>query len=484
MKEKLKTFLLISLFGLSIIFTKKLWIQLPSEIFSIFTNQNQAIGSSYLLSDMIAPNKYLVNFNEKNHTLFYDDSKYGLWTNTKRNLTSIFGSKDIKVEEISKDEFSTYNGKRSIVFYFPEKINTYILARALDVKKPNFIVDTIPTIDKIYIYLGNGDPFFVFSYEDKNIVIHDQNIDISKFKEQLQLIDEEEKYNRYYSMKETMGTDKDIYIPSEINSILPRVYVENEIRTLDEDKKRDLAERFFNKDIDYIREIVESNGSVIYVHNQRVLKLNVNGTLEYFNSLEEVIGKRNLYESMNTAAEFISKHTGVPKGMHLSKTEEIKVKNSLGDKNDSLGYKLTFKYRVRGIPIILGNMEVVDFVEIEVFNSHVRSYKHFIRKDMNINADNTQEERQILPSFYVIDKNYDLILEKYLDKNNINPEEIVIDDIPIEEVISSIDDINLAYFDPCLKDIGDQLIGVWAIRINGSLYAFDVYNGTLVYEKD
>ena len=129
-------------------------------------------------------------------------------------------------------------------------------------------------------------------------------------------------------------------------------------------------------------------------------------------------------------------------------------------------------------------MEVVDFVEIEVFNSHVRSYKHFIRKDMNINVDNIQEERHILPSFYVIDKNYDLILKKYLDKNNINPEDIVIDDIPIEEVISSIDDINLAYFDTCLKDIGDQLIGVWAIRINGSLYAFDVYNGTLVYEKD
>ena len=371
MKEKLKTFLLISLFGLSIIFTKKLWIQLPSEIFSIFTNQNEVIGSSYLLSDMIAPNKYLVNFNEKNHTLFYDDSKYGLWTNTKRNLTSIFGSKDVKVEEISKDEFSTYNGKRSIVFYFPEKINTYILARALDVKKPNLIVDTIPTIDKIYIYLGNDNPFFVFSYGDKNIAIHDQNIDISKFKDQLQLIEEENKYNRYYSMKETMGTDKDIYIPSEINNILPKVYVENEIRTLDEDKKRDLAERFFNKDIDYIREIVESNGSVIYVHNQRVLKLNVNGTLEYFNSLEEVVRKRNLYESMNTAAEFISKYTGVPKGMHLSKTEEIEVKNSLGDKNDSLGYKLTFKYRVRGIPIILGNMEVVDFVEIEVFNIHL-----------------------------------------------------------------------------------------------------------------
>ena len=475
MKEKMKTFLLISLFGLSIIFTKKLWIQLPNEIFDIFTNKNEVVGSSYLLSDMIAPNKYLVNFNEKNHTLFYDDSKYGLWTNTRKNLTSIFGSKDAKVEEISKDEYSTYNGKRSIVFYFPEKINTYILARALDVKKPNIIVDTMPAIDKIYIYLGNEDPFFVFSYGDKHISIYDPNIEISKSKDQLELIEEEKKYNYYYSMKETMGTDKDIYIPYEMNNILPKVYVENEIRTLDEDRKRDLAEKFLGKDIDYVREIVESNGSVIYVHNQKVLKLNVNGTLEYFNSLEEVVSKRNLYESMNTAAEFISKYTGVPKGMHLSKTEEIRADNSVG-------YKLTFKYRVRGIPIILGNMEVVDFVEIEVFNNHVRSYKHFIRKDMNINVDNIQDQRKMLPSFDVIDRNYDFIIKKYLEKNEIKREDI--ENIAIEEVISSIDDITLAYFDPCLKDIGDQLIGVWAIRINGGLYAFDVYNGNLVYEKD
>lgn len=475
MKEKMKTFLLISLFGLSIIFTKKLWIQLPNEIFDIFTNKNEVVGSSYLLSDMIAPNKYLVNFNEKNHTLFYDDSKYGLWTNTRKNLTSIFGSKDAKVEEISKDEFSTYNGKRSIVFYFPEKINTYILARALDVKRPNLIVDNMPTIDKIYIYLGSEDPFFVFSYGDKHISINDPNIDISKFKDQLELIEEEKKYNYYYSMKETMGTDKDIYIPYEMNSILPKVYVENEIRTLDEDRKRELAETFLGKDIDYVREIVESNGSVIYVYNQKVLKLNVNGTLEYFNSLEEVVRKGNLYESMNTAAEFISKHTGVPKGMHLSKTEEIRADNSVG-------YKLTFKYRVRGIPIILGNMEVVDFVEIEVFNNHVRSYKHFIRKDMNINADNIQEQRKMLPSFDVIDKNDDFIIKKYLEKNEIKREDM--EDIAIEEVISSIDDITLAYFDPCLKDIGDQLIGVWTIKINEGLYAFDVYNGNLVYEKD
>ena len=475
MREKFKTFLLISLIGISMFFTKKLWIQLPNEMFSIFNSRGGASTTSYLLSDMIAPNKYLINFNENSHTLLYDDSKYGLWTNAKKNLVSILGSKDIKAEDLSDVEMSTYNGKRSIVFYFPEKVNTYILAKALDIKNPNLIVDNMPNIDRIYIYLGNEDPFFVFSYGDRNISVYDSAIDLSIMKEDISSIEEEGKYNHYYSMKDRLGTSKDIYILYEMHNILQQVYVENEIRTLNEDKKREIVERFLNKDIDYIREIVESNGSVIYVDNQRELKLNINGTLEYFHSLEGTVKKRNLYESMATAAAFISKNTGVPKGMYLAKIEEI-------ESEGNFGYNLTFRYRIRGIPIILGNTEAVDFVKMEVFNDHVRSYKHFIRKDMNITTENVTEGKEILTSFDILDKNYDFILEKYLEKNDISEEEQ--EEIPVEEVLSSIDDITLAYFDPCLKDVGDQLIGVWSIRIGESQYAFDVYNGILVYEKN
>ncbi|HAE91459.1 MAG TPA: hypothetical protein DCG60_02275 [Tissierella sp.] len=161
--------------------------------------------------------------------------------------------------------------------------------------------------------------------------------------------------------------------------------------------------------------------------------------------------------------------------MYLSKVEEIRA-------DDSLGYNLTFRYRVRGIPVILGN-GMSDFVQIEVFNNHIRSYKHFIRKDMNKPVDNIPQGERMLASFDVIDMNYDFITQKYLEENNIIPKDKEMPDI--EEILSSsfIQDINLAYFDPCLKDMGDELIGVWVIKMNDGLYAFDIYNGSLVYEK-
>lgn len=472
MKERFKTFLLILLVGISVIFTKRLWIELPNEVIEVLNN-NQAYSAPYKLIDMIAPNKYLLNFNESNHTLFYDDSKYNLWTDTKDSLAKLLASNEFRTE-ILEGEFSSYNNKKSIAFNFPGEINTYILAKALEVQEPNNIVDAIPSIDTIYLYLGSGDPFFVFSHKDKHLAIYDLSIDPSKIKEKLAKIEGERKYSYYHSMKETMGTNKDIYVPYEMKNNLPVIYVENEIRTLDESSRRDLAERFFNKGIDYIREITERNGSTIYVHNKRVLKLNVNGVLEYFHPLEESIKKRNLYESMNTAAEFISLNTGVPKGMYLDRVEEI-------EENGSLGYKLNFKYRVRGIPVILGNREVVDFLEIEVFNNHIRSYRHFIRKDMNIPVDNIIIDKKILSSFDVIDMNDDFIIDKYLEVNDID---IGKEELSVKDILSSIEDITLSYFDPCLKDKGDELVGVWAITTEKGLYAFDVYKGSLVYEEN
>src|SRR5690606_35723586 len=111
------------------------------------------------------------------------------------------------------------------------------------------------------------------------------------------------------------------------------------------------------------------------------------------------------------------------KGMYLDKFEEIKV-------DDSVGYNLTFKYRVRGLPVILGNEEVVDFIEIEVFNNHIRSYKHFIRKDMNKVVNSIQEGKKMLHSFDIIDMNYDFLVEEYLKENKaVKREEVALNEV-------------------------------------------------------
>jgi regulatory protein YycH of two-component signal transduction system YycFG len=161
-KERLKTFLLLSLVCISVFLTRKLWIEVPYEI-SPFFQKEEEVSANYLFTDMIKPHRYLLNFDEKNHTIFYNDDNNDLWTSTRSSLVDILSSNNIKTNTLSDEEFLTYNEKKSIVFYFPEKYNTYILARSLDVTKPNGITEKMPKIDSIYFYLGREEPFVVFS---------------------------------------------------------------------------------------------------------------------------------------------------------------------------------------------------------------------------------------------------------------------------------------------------------------------------------
>lgn len=477
MRERVKTILLFSLVLLSIFLTQKLWIQLPGSIFTIFESK-EGLPSSYLLSDMIAPNKYLLRFNKEKYTLVYED-KYKLWDSVMNDLKILLGSDKIKMEEITKEEYLKFQEQRSLVCYFPEMVNTYILAKAWDVNSPNSIVDTIPNITDIYIFLGNGDPFFIFSLGDKHIAAYDKKLDTRMLKNELTDIGNSGNFDYYYSMREVQGTQKDIFIPYEIKNSLPVVYVTNEIASLDNSEKDLLAEGFFSTNIENIQEIVEANGSSIYVYDNRFLKLNMNGLLEYYHPLEEKVTKRNLYISLSNAADFITEKTKAEKWMYLARVEEIQSEDSLGSE-DNLGYRFTFKYRIRGIPIILGNKEVGEYIQMEVFNNHIRSYKHFTRREADMNLNTVVEGRKMLTSFDVIDKNAEFLVEEYLQSKNMTREEVG-DDI-IQEVTSSIEDITLAYYDPCLKDKGEKLIGVWTIRFGGKLYAFDAYTGTLVFE--
>lgn len=473
MKERLKTFLLFSLVGISIFITQKLWLKLPTDYIKNIDINRPVISTSYAISDMISPNKYLLNFDQENHTLVYDDSKYGLWASSRTSLRQIFESKTIKIENISNDDYILLEKDKSLIFYFPEEISSYILAKAWNIKKPNDIVDTIPSISSIYIYLGNGEPFFVFSGNGQRVIVKDSIINTEMLKSDINIIETDKEYPNYYSMRQNLDTDNDIYVLFNANNMLPRVFVTNEIAIMNETQKNNLAKSFFNKEIDH-RYIVENNGSTIYRYDQRVLKLNINGTLEYFHGLDEPVKERNFYQSLSAAADFISQKTGVQKGMYLSKSEKIEI-------DGNMGYRLSFKYRVRGIPVILGNLQIDEYIQMDVFKDHIRNYKQYVRKDMNLTPNTVIENKPMLSSYDIIDMNNETLKDRYLMKNSFEPE--MDEGAQIKKVLNSIKDITLAYYDPCLKDKEERLIGVWSIRLEDRILAFDAYSGSLVYER-
>ena len=473
MKERLKTFLLFSLVGISIFITQKLWLKFPTDLIESIEINRPVVSNSYAISDLISPSKYLLNFDAENHTLVYDDYKYGLWASSRTSLKQIFEAKTIEIEDISNEDYILFEKDKSLIFYFPEEISSYLLAKAWNINKPNDIVDTIPSISSIYIYLGSGEPFFVFSGNGQRIIVKDSNINTEMLKADVNTIESDKEYPNYYSMRQTLDTDNDIYVLFNVDNMLPRVFVTNEIAVMDEIQKHNLAKKFFNKDIDH-RYLVENNGSTIFRYDQRVLKLNINGTLEYFHGLDGPIKERNFYESLSAAADFISQKTGVQNGMYLSKSEEIDI-------DGNLGYRFSFKYRVRGIPVILGNLQMDEYIQMDVFKDHIRNYKQYLRKDMNLTPNTVIENKAMLSSYDVIDMNNETLRNRYLMNNSFEPE--IDEEAKIKKVLNSITDITLSYYDPCLKDREERLIGVWVIRLEDRILAFDAYSGSLVYER-
>lgn len=474
-KERLKTFLLLSLVFLSIVLTRQVWMQSPYETLAVFEDE-EIETTNYLFTDMIKPHKYLLNFDKKSHTIFHSDENNNLWTSAHSSLVSILSSNAVEANEISNEEFIKYIDNESIVFYFPEKYNTYILARSLDVSKPNSITEKIPEVDSIYIHLGSDKPYIVFSQDDQYLKVYDSNLNLDAIKSKVDEIEESKNFTFYYPMRDTLNVNSDIYIPISMSKVIPTIYVENELNTDNIEDMRNIAEAFFQVDIDYIGEIIERNGSIVYLFEDKVLKINQSGLLEYFAPLEEEVNERNLYISLIAASEFLSDYMDIPKDMYLGKIEEI-------ESGRNSGYRLTFKYRIQGFPVILQGDVAEDFIQLDVYNKHIRNYKRFIRKAMSITDYNIYDNSKMLSAFEIINMSYDLLKKDYIEENDIPTEDIDEEKLK-QEILSTIRDISIAYLDPCEEKIREKLIGVWVLQTENKIYAFDVHEGNLVLKKN
>lgn len=470
--ERFKTILLLSLVIISLLLTRQIWIKSPYRTGLAFED-GKLDTDDYIRIDIIKPHKYLLNFNEDSHTIFHSDMNNNLWTSVHSSLVDILSSNNVKTEEISNEEFITYHDNRSIVFYFPEQYNTYILARFLDIPQPNDITEKIQKVDSIYVYLGKGEPYLVFSDKDFHLKIYESNLDLEYIKTKVGQIEKSNNITYYYPMRDSLNVNNDIYIPYKMSRAIPTVYVKNDINTDNIEDIRKIAEVFFQKDIDYIREIVENNGTVLYLYGDEVLKVSQNGFLEYYSPLEEQVPERNLYVSLVTASEFLSSNMEIPEDLYLDDIQEI-------ESGGNLGYRFTFKYRIGGLPVILKNEEIEDFIQLEVFNKYIRSYKRFIREEMSVKSNNVIGNTEMLSAYEVISMNYDLIKNDYMVENNV---QAIDEDKLKEELLLNIEDISIAYLDPCENKVREKLIGVWILKMKNNVYAFDVYDGSLVIKK-
>lgn len=445
MNEKIKTISLIALLTLAVYLTQKIWIQFP-EIIPRFLEEDAVISDMNFHEDIIIPEKYLINFGDESYTLIYDDTNYGVFDSAKEIINHVFSSEEIIISHITYEEYVNFKEIKFIEFKLSEPINSYILSSSLNIMDLNDIVDEIDEIHKIYFSLDEEE-FIILTNGENHVLIEDEDLKLEAIKSQVNTMKNGENYVKYEPLD---SISPEIYVPSTMGFSLPELSVSNHIISLDEQDKNQIAERFFSREIDYIREIVESNGSTIYEFDNNVLKLSSNGVIEYFHVLEDTYSEPNLYISISTAVDFLINRMGLSNDIYLSKVEELKSDNGKG-------YRLYFRYHTNNIPLIVGE-GFRDYIQIDVFNNQIKTYRHLANEGQIVNSRIESTHRLISPR-RIIENNYELFEE------------------------SKIESIDLSYFDPGTLEFSQKLQLVWAIDTSNTIYIFDAYTGNLLYEK-
>lgn len=473
-REKIKTLLLVFLFVISIFLTQQLWIEFPYEALSSLVDSSQLTKVELSASNIISPEKFLINFSESKRTLLYSDNNHFLWPKGKDILKEGLKNEDMSVVKITDEEYENEKKRKSITYIFPQNTYTYALAKGLDVKISQKIHGVINKVDDISIYLGR-DPYIIINSDDNYFKITGTQTDYFELRNTIDSI-EGEGYTRYYTIKESIGIDSDIFMSLSLDIQLPYVYVDREINTKDEDALDKIAENILDKDIDYIRKFVENNGSIIYMHDQKTLKIYNNGLLEYFDIINEPITKRDPYLSLDTAIKFVFKCHDKAKDIRLSNIEEIV-------KEGNKGYRILFTQTINGFPVVGLGGELSNFIEVEVFNEYVKSSKMYIRDEKSLVKGDIGDNKPMLASYDILNKNINLIQENYIKNREVDITKAGERERLREEVLTAIDDIYLAYYDPALKDNREMILPVWVIKIGNLSYLFDAYSGQMIYKE-
>ena len=477
-KEKIKTILLISLVLLSVFLTQKLFIDVPLNFNFTFADKEEIENVKYIISDIVTPNRYLINYSRDNHTIIYSSKSYPLWSTSKSIIKDAFNNGKIEFSKISYEEFSNLNYEKSIVIQYSEPIDGKLIARLLEVDKKNLILEnSIMPIKEIYINLTMN-PFIVFGDGNNYIKSSTLNLKTEVLNKTLNDIKEDKNFTTYYSRKEILGTEKDIYAPHNTKIIPYDIYVTNKLDIKEEAIIEETVQRFFDKDINYVKRVIENKAN-IYMHENKRMIINENGVLEYYSTISETVSNRDFFKSLKTALDFIMQKDKLPNDIYL-------ISASKSDSNKDKGYKFVFGYRLNEVPLYMKE-EIKDYsnnilegpIEIEVYGDFVKSYKTYIRSVQKYQNIKQTEIKELPGPLNHIANNLPIIMSNYINENGLNYEKINHDELKVE-IIKSINDITFGYYDRSDSNIEEKVIPAWIVDIGKTTYVFDYETGRIL----
>ncbi len=467
-RERAKSIILSLLVILSIMSVHKIWFDSPMPLLQTEATSNKEQQHKILdiRKQVLSPRKVILGFgggtrNDYYTVLNYEETKV-VWEQSKPLLLDFFTG-DVDVELISYDKYIENNKRKFIEIEFGDDLYSVLISSIFDTFDSKVIGNIrqikkilIPTNNTGTIYMRGKDDYF-FEVKLKQYT----NNDLENF-----IVDYEKKdFVKYYPLFSFV--DNTTLMPLNYYVNIPQLFVESEINTMDELDVVARTKSLFNQNLDFVKTIHETSGSVIFLYGygEKSVRINNRGRLDY----KEEIGNfssTNVIEALNVALNFIDGHGGMPDSAYLSEVKSISGPNN--------GYYFGFSYSIDGYPLNFNN--ITHPIEVEVFGTKVKTYRRLARNRISSSSNNRTDD--ILSPHKIIEDNITLLIDNYLTDINQKDRIISFDD---NEILKNVNYIEMVYYDS-LEDTKRQLIvPSWKIHIKERIYYFDCYKGKLLH---
>jgi hypothetical protein len=453
-RKKIKNIVLLVMVLVCVHLSSYVWLQLPDFISSADTEDN--VPEEIIVADIwevVRPIKNIIKYKD-NYTVTYTD-KYDMWGKTVHIIEDAFNDYDkssvtesaVFPSEYLKFDFSTY---------IPSDIFTgYMQLNNAEINK------TVKNVKNVIIDLQNTKSLYF--YDGFNTVkIEGDSIDTSELLDIIKNFDFESETK--FSFDQKIGDETvQVPVPLEVSALNP-VFVQSELDVFDTYRINEIAKDYFKSNYDYVRKSVEVSGNLVYTYRtEKVLKINEEGLLDFYDAAFDTSNVTDQYESFAAAVNFTEEFLGFPKDVYLSNLESIQHEGNYG-------YRYTFSYKILERPILFSKVRENTALQIDVVGNKVRNIDDSQMDKMN--------DTQILPAVEVIKRNIDTGEEE-----SETAEGIVSEIKPIKtEMIKDINNIYLGYFDLARISREQMLRVVWVIETNDKSYIFNATTGALIEE--
>lgn len=489
--EKAKNLILVVLFLSTVLLLYFFWGNLSFD--NVKLPVLQSTETPLETVSLLQPDRITVNFGADAYTVL---PPADVWYNGPdsdqdsfvKELGRFGPAENILVEEIPYDKYRKVMEYESIWARFNYDIPTADFCSYFNMSKPQSY-DAIETVTEIgYSTAEKGDSLYILDGKNQKTyrlvaaAVKDSdnktgNTDFPAFIKSIG----DKGYEMYYPVGSVLGVSNDTLAPLSVQTNLKSFSFRQDFYSYQIEKIASMAEPYFGGNFDFVRNITEGNGTVIYMYGygQTVLIVNTDGSIEYKEERTTDTAGQSFSDALETAAKFVSEH-GAWESMGKSKLTPY-LEDVIRDPNKEKGYRFIFGLEVNGNRLYYekGKPVIVDVKSGQV-TYYKRQFIDFDQKEIDSISESSSDEA--FSAANLIAQNYKHIYDILFQSGDVT--ETADQAVMFENIASLVKDMRIGYVKPADSE-STEIRPVWVVKVKNTDIYFDLYSAEPVgYSKE